>query len=87
MQTLADVLDMPIKVAKSEQVCALGAAMFAAVASGFYQNIEEAMENMNSGFESMYQPDKANTDLYNKKYQSYINLSEAVEKETMRSLS
>ena len=32
MQTLADVLDMPIKIATSEQTPALGAAMYAAVA-------------------------------------------------------
>ncbi len=36
MQTLADVLDMPIRVVRSEQTCALGAAMFAAVAAGIY---------------------------------------------------
>ena len=30
MQTLSDVLDMPIKVCRTDQACALGAAMFAA---------------------------------------------------------
>ena len=42
MQTLADVLDMPIRVVRSEQTCALGAAMFAAVAAGVYKDINEA---------------------------------------------
>jgi L-ribulokinase len=36
MQTLADVLDMPIKVATSDQAPALGAAIYAAVAAGIY---------------------------------------------------
>jgi L-ribulokinase len=49
MQTLADVLNMPIKVAASEQACALGAAMFASVAAGVYETLPEAQEAMSSG--------------------------------------
>ncbi|OFX70880.1 MAG: ribulokinase, partial [Bacteroidetes bacterium GWC1_47_7] len=37
MQTMADVLGMSIKVAKTEQACAFGAAMFAAVVAGEYE--------------------------------------------------
>ena len=48
MQTLADVLNMPIRVLRSEQACALGAAMFAAVAAGVYSDINEAVKCMGS---------------------------------------
>ena len=36
MQTMADVMNMPIRIHKSEQTCAAGAAMFAATAAGIY---------------------------------------------------
>jgi L-ribulokinase len=35
MQTVADVLNVPIKVAKSDQTCALGSAMAASVVAGY----------------------------------------------------
>ena len=46
MQVVSDILNMNIKVAKSEQTCALGAAMCAAVVSGVYSNIKEAQKAM-----------------------------------------
>lgn len=44
MQMMADVMNMPIKINKSEQRSALGAAMFAATAAGIYERIEDATE-------------------------------------------
>jgi L-ribulokinase len=44
MQIVADVLNMPIKVARSEQACALGSAMAAAVVAGVYPNTAEAQK-------------------------------------------
>jgi len=58
MQTLTNVLDLPIKVVRSEQTCALGAAMFAATAAGIYDTIEEAQTAMTSGFDKCYSPEK-----------------------------
>lgn len=74
MQTLADVMGMPIKVARSEQSVALGAAMFAAVASGVYGNIEKAQKSMGQGFEKTYFPIKENVKQYAEIYKEYQKL-------------
>ena len=74
MQTLANVLGMPIKVAKAEQVCALGAAMFAAVAAGKYTKVEEAQKAMGQGFALDYQPDMSAHEQYLKLYQKYLSI-------------
>ena len=75
MQTLADVLGMPIRVVRSEQACALGAAMFAAVAAGAYANIAEAQEAMGSGYTAEYKHDADRTKVYDKLYQQYLALA------------
>ncbi|MCK4982248.1 MAG: ribulokinase, partial [Victivallaceae bacterium] len=82
MQMCADVLGMPIKVVKSEQACALGAAMFAAVAAGYYERIETAMDKMGGGFETTYEAIPANTAKYATHYQKYCRYAEMLEKET-----
>jgi len=71
MQTLSDVLDMPIKVCKTEQACALGAAMFAATAAGVYNKVENAQKAMNSGFAKEYHPVKKNVEAYKSIYEKY----------------
>jgi L-ribulokinase len=81
MQTLADVLNMPIKIARSEQACALGAGMFAAVSAGLYASVEEASARMGSGFEQEYKPIKENAAIYSQIYQKYIKLGDFIEKD------
>ena len=39
MQTLSNVMGLPIKVAQTEQAGALGAAMCAATAAGVFENL------------------------------------------------
>src|SRR5690606_6678319 len=56
MQTMADVINMPIRIHKTEQTCAIGAAMFAATAAGIYPRVEDAMAAMGQGFEQTYEP-------------------------------
>ncbi len=84
MQTLADVLNMPIKVAASEQACALGAAMFASVAAGVHANLQEAQEAMSSGFDAVYQPREAQSAVYQQLYQKYLQAGAYIENEFLQ---
>ena len=78
MQTLADVLNMPIRIVRSQQTCALGAAMFAAVAAGVYRDIMEAMKYMGSDVEVEYKPDTRRARVYETLYQKYLKIAEIV---------
>ena len=80
MQTLSDVLNMPIKVCNTDQACALGAAMFAATASGIYNKVEEAIVAMNSGFAKEYTPNAENVERYATIYEKYIKVGQFTEK-------
>ena len=80
MQVLSDVLDKPIRVARSEQACALGAAMNAAVAAGVHSDLPAAQKAMGSGFDAKYQPRKAQTEVYQKLYAKYQSLGKFIEK-------
>lgn len=81
MQTMSDVLNMPIKVCKTDQACALGAAMFAATAAGVYSKVEDAQKAMNSGFAKEYQPNAENAKVYQAIYDEYLKLGKFTEKE------
>jgi L-ribulokinase len=82
MQVLADVLNCPIKVAKSEQSVALGAAMFAATVAGIYRTVEDAQKAMGSGFDKVYHPVPQNVKKYQVLYEKYGRLGEFLEGET-----
>ena len=79
MQTLANVLNMPIKVAESDQAPALGSAIYAAVAAGVYNNVIEASKVMGSDFEAEYFPEKNHIKTYANLMESYKTLGEFVE--------
>jgi len=82
MQVLADVLNRPIKVAKSEQTVALGAAMFAATVAGIYKKVEDAQNTMGSGFDTVYHPISDNVKKYQVLYERYGRLGDFIEEET-----
>lgn len=79
MQVLVDVINMPIRIHKSEQTCALGAAMFAATAAGLYTKVEDAMKAMGQGFAVTYTPNEAHTAYYQKRYNQYKKLGNFIE--------
>jgi L-ribulokinase len=82
MQMMADVMNMPIRIHKSEQTCALGAAMFAATAAGLYSNVSNAMQAMGSGFEKTYEPNPAKAEFYKKRYEKYKALGAFIEQQS-----
>lgn len=79
MQMMADVLNMPIKIHKSEQTCAIGAAMFAATVAGIYPKVEDAMQAMGQGFDAEYHPNTEKVNIYAKRYQTYIAAGNFIE--------
>lgn len=79
MQTVADVLNMPILVARSEQTCALGSAMAAAVVGGVYTTVLEAQKAMSNGFDAEYSPNAENATIYQSLYEQYSALGHFVE--------
>lgn len=84
MQVMADVTDMPIRIHKSEQTCALGAAMFAATAARLYRTVEDAMQAMGQGFDMEFKPNPSATSLYSKRYQKYVALGAFLEKKSTK---
>jgi L-ribulokinase len=58
MQFCADALNMPVSIVNSDQTCALGAAMFGAVASKVHPDIITAQRAMESGCGKVYTPQR-----------------------------
>ena len=83
MQTVANVMNVPIRVPRSEQTCALGAAMFAAVVAGIYPTLPAAMKAMESGWEREYTPEPGAAGVYDRIYARYQGLANFVEAETV----
>lgn len=81
MQMMADVMNMPIRIHKSEQTCAIGAAMFAATAAGLYPRVEDAMEAMGQGFDLEYHPNAEKAAIYEQRYLQYGVLGDFIEEE------
>jgi L-ribulokinase len=79
MQVVSDVLNMPIRVAKSDQTCALGSAMAASVAAGIHPDIPAAQKAMGKGFEMEYKPRPDNAEKYKQLFMKYSKLGSLIE--------
>ncbi len=80
MQIYSDITGRPMKVSRSDQTPALGAAIFGAIAagkkSGGYDSVEEARESM-IGIKEVYEPNEMNHQTYSKIYSIYKKLHDA----------
>ncbi|MCA0991331.1 ribulokinase [Pseudalkalibacillus hwajinpoensis] len=74
MQIYADVCQLEIKIASSLQAPALGSAIFAAVAAGYYESLQEASDKMASLKEEVFKPIPENSKIYDQLYAEYIQL-------------
>lgn len=83
MQMCADTFNLPVVVAACDQTCALGSAMFGAVAAGRYAKVEDAMNAMGAGFDAEYLPNPELVPVYEKMFQKYLEYGKMVEKETL----
>ncbi|MBK8881640.1 MAG: ribulokinase [Bacteroidales bacterium] len=83
MQIVADVLNVPIRVASSDQTCALGSAMAAAVVAGVHKDIPAAQMAMGGGYEKEYQPDPVRAAKYEILFRKYKELGNFIEKSKM----
>jgi L-ribulokinase len=79
MQTLSNVLNLPVNVAESDQVPALGAAIYAAVVAGIHKSTALATQVMGSDFEATYHPDPKARHQLKKMLHRYEQLAHAVE--------
>ena len=86
MQTLANVLNMPIEIASSHQAPALGATVYAAVAAGIYKDVVSASKQMGSDFEAVYQPDPQAVPYYQEQMKAYEALGHFIENEVTKKL-
>jgi len=74
MQIYADVCNRPMKVSRSAQTCALGAAIFGAVVGGAYKTTEEAQRRMTGVKAKVFRPNKAAAAVYAELYALYRTL-------------
>jgi L-ribulokinase len=77
MQIYADVLGRPLKVAASEQTCAIGAALFGAAASG-RMSLSDAQQNCCHVRDRVYEPIAENQAVYVELYGLYRSMHDAM---------
>jgi L-ribulokinase len=77
MQIYADVLDRPVRLARSANASAAGAAIFAAVAGGAHPDAESAQAAMGGVADTVYRPRPEAVRTYERLYALYRRLHDA----------
>jgi L-ribulokinase len=77
MQIYADVYNRPMKISRSSQTSALGAAIFGAVVGGAFRTVEEAQAAMTGVKAVVYQPQRKAAAVYADLYRQYLALHDA----------
>jgi L-ribulokinase len=77
MQIYADVCNRPMRVSRSAQTCALGAAIFGAVVGGAYESAEAAQERMTGTKPEAFEPEPGRVAIYEELYRLYRRLHDA----------
>jgi L-ribulokinase len=74
MQIYADVTGRPMKVSRSAQTCALGAAIAGAVVAGAHRNFADAQRAMTGVKHKVFTPNPAAHTVYRRLYRIYRQL-------------
>ncbi|HEV3165619.1 MAG TPA: FGGY-family carbohydrate kinase, partial [Isosphaeraceae bacterium] len=77
LQIHADVLNQPIHLARESEACALGSAMTAAIAAGFFANFDNAAKAM-VAIERTVEPNEKNRDVYDELFTRYVEVYEVL---------
>lgn len=77
MQIYADICNRPMKISRSAQTCALGAAIFGAVAGGAFSDVPSAQAKMTGVKDAVYTPKPENRTGYDGLYSVYRELHDA----------
>ncbi len=77
MQIYADVCNKPMKISRSAQTCALGAAIFGSVVGGAHSTVSAAQVKMTGVKEQVFMPNQEAVEVYGRLYKLYMELHDA----------
>ena len=79
IQRLSTILNLPVLVLKEQETCALGAAIYGAVASQEFSSLQEAQKAMAATEGILYHPILCEKEYFEKMFARYINFTQAIE--------
>lgn len=79
MQQMANILEIPVRTVRTGQICALGAAIYGAVAAGIYPSIADAQRIISPKVEKEYWPDRKTFEDNRSLYRDYLRAGTCVE--------